>query len=192
MLKIQQDLYKPPNNSKITNNNNNNWIHKTKIELDLPSLICLEEKTCSNEFSRRETHWHKDLFFMAWLWSNDNFLSHLQEVNEVPTNPIQDSRANLLEEGGNDTVQPCDTTQEGLDLNFGVKLFTVQFYAIEHNSKSNRWIELKLYQKIPEVLLYVGVKLTSLTSCLSLWNFLIANTFLQQQCMEVVTDKNFK
>jgi hypothetical protein len=67
MLKIQQDLYKPPNNSKITNNNNNNWIHKTKIELDLPSLICLEEKTCSNEFSRRETHWHKDLFFYGLI-----------------------------------------------------------------------------------------------------------------------------
>jgi hypothetical protein len=27
-----------------------------------------------------------------------------QEANEVPTNPIQDSRVNLLEEGGNDTV----------------------------------------------------------------------------------------
>jgi hypothetical protein len=128
MLKIQQDLYKPPNNSKITNNNNNNnnWIHKTKIELHLPSLICLEEKTSSNEYlSRRETHWHKDLFFMAWLWSNDNFPSHLQEANEVPTNPIQDLRANLLEEGGNDTVQSRDTTQEGSDLDFGVKLFTV-------------------------------------------------------------------
>jgi hypothetical protein len=33
-----------------------------------------------------------------------------QEATKVPTNPIQDSRANLLEEGGNDTVQPssCD------------------------------------------------------------------------------------
>ena len=28
-----------------------------------------------------------------------------QEVNEVTTNPIQDSRANLIEKGGNDTVQ---------------------------------------------------------------------------------------
>jgi hypothetical protein len=27
-----------------------------------------------------------------------------QKANEVPTNPIQDSRVNLLEEGGNDTV----------------------------------------------------------------------------------------
>jgi hypothetical protein len=27
-----------------------------------------------------------------------------QEDNEVATNPIQDSRANLLEEGGNDSV----------------------------------------------------------------------------------------
>ena len=27
-----------------------------------------------------------------------------QEANEVATNPIQDSRANILEKGGNDTV----------------------------------------------------------------------------------------
>jgi hypothetical protein len=33
-----------------------------------------------------------------------------QKASEVATNPIQDSRANLLEEGGNDMVQPCDTT----------------------------------------------------------------------------------
>ena len=33
-----------------------------------------------------------------------------QEANEVATNRIQDSRANLLKEGGNDIVQPCDTT----------------------------------------------------------------------------------
>jgi hypothetical protein len=44
-----------------------------------------------------------------------------------------------------DTIQPCDTTQARLDLDFGVKVSTVQCYAIEHNSKSNRWIELKLY-----------------------------------------------
>jgi len=53
-------------------------------------------------------------------------------------------------------IQPCDTIKARPDLNFGVKLFTVQFYAIEHNSKSNCWIELKLYHKIQKVL-YVGV-----------------------------------
>jgi len=56
-----------------------------------------------------------------------------------------------------DTVQPCDTNQARLDLDFDVKFSTVQLYAIEHNSKSNCWIELKLYQKIPEVFVYVGV-----------------------------------
>jgi hypothetical protein len=35
--------------------------------------------------------------------------------------------------------------------------YTVQFYAIKNNSKSNRWIELKLYQTIPEVFVYVRV-----------------------------------
>jgi hypothetical protein len=56
-----------------------------------------------------------------------------------------------------DTVQPCDTNQARSDSDFGVKFSTVQFYTIEHNFKSNRWIELKLYQKIPEVFVYVGV-----------------------------------
>ena len=54
-------------------------------------------------------------------------------------------------------VQPCDTTQARSDLDFAVKVLTVQFYAIQHNSKSNRWTELNLYQKIPEVFVYVGV-----------------------------------
>jgi hypothetical protein len=55
------------------------------------------------------------------------------------------------------TIQPCDTNQARSDSYFGVKFSTVQFYAIEHNFKSNSWIELKLYQKIPEVFVYVGV-----------------------------------
>jgi hypothetical protein len=57
--------------------------------------------------------------------------------------------------GIDDTVQPCEASS---DSDFGVKVFIVQFYTIEHNFKSNRWIELKLYQKIPEVLVYVGVR----------------------------------
>jgi hypothetical protein len=61
-----------------------------------------------------------------------------QEANTVTTGPIQDLRANLLEEGGNDTVQPCDTNQARSDSDFGVKVSTVQLYAIEHSFKSNR------------------------------------------------------
>jgi hypothetical protein len=41
---------------------------------------------------------------------------------------------------------------------FGLKFHIIQFYVIEHNSKSNRWIELKFDMKILEVLVYVGVK----------------------------------
>jgi hypothetical protein len=48
-------------------------------------------------------------------------------------------------------------TQERSDSDFGIKVYTVQVYAIEQNFKSNRWIELKLDQKIPEVFVYVGV-----------------------------------
>jgi len=40
----------------------------------------------------------------------------------------------------------------------------VQFYGNDHNSKSNHWIMLKLYQKIPEVSFYVGVR-----ACLAVW-----------------------
>jgi hypothetical protein len=43
------------------------------------------------------------------------------------------------------------------DLDFDIKFSIIQFYAIEHNSKLNHWIELKLYQKIPELCFYVGV-----------------------------------
>jgi hypothetical protein len=48
--------------------------------------------------------------------------------------PVGDSRMNHLEERGNDTIQIRS------DLDFGVKFSTVQFYANDHNSKSNRWI----------------------------------------------------
>ena len=48
-----------------------------------------------------------------------------QKATKVAINPIQDSRANLLEEGGNDTVQLCDTTQVRSDLDFGIKNATV-------------------------------------------------------------------
>jgi len=45
-------------------------------------------------------------------------------------------------------VQPSDRTRARSDSDFGVNFSTIQFYDIEHNSKSNHWIELKLYQKI--------------------------------------------
>jgi intracellular septation protein A len=63
-----------------------------------------------------------------------------------------------------DTVQPCDTTRK---VRFGLwlKICTVQSYVIDRNSKSNRWIKLKLYQKIPEVLVYVVV-LIQMNKCL--------------------------
>jgi len=47
-----------------------------------------------------------------------------------------------------------DQTKSYLD--FSIKFSTIQFYAIEHNSKSNCLIELKLYHTIPEVFVYVG------------------------------------
>ena len=72
-------------------------------------------------------------------------LNPIQEAPEVAINPIQDLRANLLEEGGNDTVHPCDTTQVRSDSDFGVKSATVQVYGNSHNSQSDRWIRLIFY-----------------------------------------------
>jgi hypothetical protein len=81
-----------------------------------------------------------------------------QEALEVATNPIQDSRANLLEEGGNDTVQPCDTTQIRLDSDFGVKSTTVQAYGNSYNSQSDRWIRLTFYVDSPDMFSYYGLQ----------------------------------
>ena len=48
-----------------------------------------------------------------------------QEATEVTIDVIQDSRANLLEEGGNDTVLPYDMTQARSDSDFGVNFSIV-------------------------------------------------------------------
>jgi len=81
-----------------------------------------------------------------------------QEATKVATNPIQDSRVNVLEEGGKDTVQPCDTTQVRSDLDFGVKSATVLVYGNSHNSQSDRWIRLKFYVVSPDMVSYYGLK----------------------------------
>jgi hypothetical protein len=47
------------------------------------------------------------------------------EANGVTTNFIQYSRVNLRKEGGNYTVQLCDTTQARSDSDFGVKCSTI-------------------------------------------------------------------
>jgi hypothetical protein len=49
-------------------------------------------------------------------FSKKEFRRLKKEANQVPTNSIQDWRVNLLKEGGNDTVQPCDTTQARSEL----------------------------------------------------------------------------
>ena len=79
-------------------------------------------------------------------------------ATEVTSNPIQDSRVNLLEEGGNDTVQPCDKNQVRSDSDFGVKSATVQVYGNSYNSQSNRWIELKFDVDSPDMLSYYGLR----------------------------------
>jgi hypothetical protein len=50
-----------------------------------------------------------------------------------------------------------DMIQPRSNSDFGKTFSTMQFYGNDHNSKSNYWIQLKLYQNIPEVCFYVGV-----------------------------------
>jgi hypothetical protein len=49
-------------------------------------------------------------------FSKKEFRRLKKEANQVATNSIQDWRVNLLKEEGNDTVQPCDTTQARSEL----------------------------------------------------------------------------
>lgn len=41
---------------------------------------------------------------------------------------------------------------------FDVKCATIQFYSNNHNSQSDRWIELKFYMKSPDMFSYLGLK----------------------------------
>jgi hypothetical protein len=94
-----------------------------------------------------------------------------------------------------------DTIQERSDSDFVVKFPTVQFSSFKHNWKSNCWIELNVYLKIPEVLVYVGVKFQMNQSlgmtcdigqnmlykfcyllCFNLWTSYLASIIFQQGC----------
>ena len=82
-----------------------------------------------------------------------------QEAIEVAINPIQDSRVNVLEEEGNDTIQPCVTTQVRSNSNFGVKRATIQVYCNSHNSQFDRWIGLIFYADSLDMFYYIRLKL---------------------------------
>jgi hypothetical protein len=64
-------------------------------------------------------------------------LQRLQkEATELSIQLVGDSRMNHLEERGNDTIQARS------NLDFDVKCATIQFYGNNHNSQSDRLIEL--------------------------------------------------
>jgi predicted RNase H-like nuclease (RuvC/YqgF family) len=65
-------------------------------------------------------------------------LQRLQkEAKELSIQLVGDSRTNHLEDRGNDTIQARSNSD------FDVKCATIQFYGNNHNSQSDRWIELK-------------------------------------------------
>jgi hypothetical protein len=81
-----------------------------------------------------------------------------QEAAEVANNHIQDSRVNLLEEGGNDMIESCDTTQVRSYSDFSVKSTTVRVYGNSYNSQSDRWIEINFYVDSPDMLSYYWLR----------------------------------
>jgi hypothetical protein len=51
-----------------------------------------------------------------------------------------------------------DTIQERASSDFDVKCATIQFYRNNHNSQSDRWIELQVYVESPGILSYLSLK----------------------------------
>lgn len=82
-----------------------------------------------------------------------------QEATEGAVDPVQDSRANLLGEGGNDTVQPYGTTRARPDSAFGVKSAAIQVYGNSHNSQSGRWTGLIVCVDSPEISCHLGLNI---------------------------------
>jgi len=78
-----------------------------------------------------------------------------QEAKEVSIVLIKDSRTNLFEERGNDTIQE---EVEQANSDFGAKSSTVQFCANEHISQSEYRIKLEFYEESPDILFYLGLK----------------------------------
>jgi hypothetical protein len=50
-----------------------------------------------------------------------------------------------------------DTIQARSNSNFDVKCATIQFYSNNHNSQSDRCIELKFYVESPDMFSYLGL-----------------------------------
>jgi hypothetical protein len=51
-----------------------------------------------------------------------------------------------------------DTILARLDLDFGVKFYDVQFYAIEHNFQLYLWIEMKFNQEFSDIFFHFEFK----------------------------------
>jgi hypothetical protein len=51
-----------------------------------------------------------------------------------------------------------DTIQARSNSDFDVKSASIQFYGNSHNSQSDRWIELKVYMKSPDMFSYLRLK----------------------------------
>jgi hypothetical protein len=85
-------------------------------------------------------------------WQEKNSKGFKKKAKELSIQLVGDSRKNHLEERGNDTIQ------ERSNSDFDVKCATIQLYGNSHDSQSDRWIELKVYMKSPDMLSYRGLK----------------------------------
>jgi hypothetical protein len=83
-------------------------------------------------------------------------LQRLQkEAKNFPLIPVNDLRMIHLEERGNDTIR---STKKQSDSDSNVKFATVQFHRNNHNSQSDRWIELEYYMESPDMVTNIGLK----------------------------------
>lgn len=98
-------------------------------------------------------------FYTVLVLAIRRFRRLKQEATEGAVDPVQDSRANLLGEGGNDTVQPYGTTRARPDSAFGVKSAAIQVYGNSHNSQSGRWTGLLVYVDSPEISYHLGLNI---------------------------------
>ena len=90
-----------------------------------------------------------------WLLARKELQRLQKEAKNFPLIPVNDLRMIHLEERGNDTIR---STKKQSDSDSNVKFTTVQFHRNNHNSQSDRWIELEYYMESPDMVTNIGLK----------------------------------
>ena len=83
-----------------------------------------------------------------FLWINPHLIPRYSSLNII-------SDANLVITWSRN---PHDMIQQRSNSDFDVKCATIQFYGNNHNSPSDRCIDLKFYVVSPDIFSYIGLK----------------------------------